>query len=104
MINALGLSNIRLMGGLCASILCLSQTDIKVLIAYSSVGHMRLSLGALMLLNDAGVLASFLITFAHGLSSAGMFSCANLVYLKASTRNLMLLKGLLLTSPSLCLA
>lgn len=38
---------IRLVGGLIVSFICMRQTDIKALIAYSSVGHIRLVLGGI---------------------------------------------------------
>lgn len=42
---------IRMYGGVIVSLICLRQTDIKSLIAYSSVAHMGLVLGGIITLN-----------------------------------------------------
>ncbi|MBO1764433.1 hypothetical protein JQN64_24700 [Escherichia coli] len=41
------INRIRLVGGLIVGLICLRQTDIKALIAYSSVSHMGLIIGGI---------------------------------------------------------
>lgn len=41
-------------GGLIASLICVRQTDVKSLIAYSSVAHMALVIVGLFSLSEAG--------------------------------------------------
>jgi NADH-ubiquinone oxidoreductase chain 4 len=42
---------ISLVGGFYVSLICLRQTDIKALIAYSSVAHIGIALGGILTIN-----------------------------------------------------
>ena len=42
---------LSLVGGLFVSLFCIRQTDLKSLIAYSSVAHMNMVIGGIMTLN-----------------------------------------------------
>nr|YP_007025692.1 NADH dehydrogenase subunit 4 [Neotrypaea thermophila]AEW68331.1 NADH dehydrogenase subunit 4 [Neotrypaea thermophila] len=83
------------------SIMCLRQTDMKSLIAYSSVAHMGLVLAGLMLYNTWGLSGSLTIMVGHGLCSSGLFYLANVVYSRTSTRSLLINKGLMAIMPSM---
>lgn len=86
---------ISLFGGVATSLICLRQSDIKSLVAYSSVGHMGLALTGLATLNVWGLKGSLLIMVAHGLCSSGLFCLANLTYERLISRRLFLTKGLI---------
>lgn len=86
----LGLS---LWGRLVTSVICLRQTDIKALIAYSSIGHIGLALGGLLSGRDLGVKGAIVVAVAHGLSSPAIFSLAGVVYDRTFSRSLYLCKG-----------
>ena len=90
-----------LLGGAAISILCLRQSDIKVLIAYSSVRHMRLVISCLIRLTRLGFMAGLIIIIAHGISSSGIFAGANFIYEHTHTRNLIISGGLISTFPTL---
>nr|QEJ81420.1 NADH dehydrogenase subunit 4 [Pristolycus sp. FM14] len=94
---------ISLIGGFYISLICLRQSDIKSLIAYSSVSHMGLVLSGLMTLNLWGFYGSFLMMIAHGLCSSGLFCLANISYERLSSRSLFLNKGLINLMPSMSL-
>nr|YP_010538754.1 NADH dehydrogenase subunit 4 [Pristolycus diversecostatus]UYE92365.1 NADH dehydrogenase subunit 4 [Pristolycus diversecostatus] len=94
---------ISLIGGFYISLVCLRQSDIKSLIAYSSVSHMGLVLSGLMTLNLWGFYGSFLMMIAHGLCSSGLFCLANISYERLSSRSLFLNKGLINLMPSMSL-
>nr|YP_010625955.1 NADH dehydrogenase subunit 4 [Sininocellia chikun]WBK02701.1 NADH dehydrogenase subunit 4 [Sininocellia chikun] len=94
---------ISLIGGIYVSMICLSQVDLKSLIAYSSVVHMGMMLIGLMTLNYWGMLGSLKLMIGHGLCSSGLFCLANMVYERSGSRSLLLNKGLLNLMPSLCL-
>nr|YP_009092235.1 NADH dehydrogenase subunit 4 [Scutopus ventrolineatus]AHI45698.1 NADH dehydrogenase subunit 4 [Scutopus ventrolineatus] len=98
-----GMSNILFilggLGGSVTSLICLRQTDMKCLIAYSSVGHMGLMLSAAMSKTFSGVGACLGIMIAHGLCSSGLFSLSNYAYSSTSTRSLYLYKGALSVFP-----
>lgn len=82
-----------------SSVLCCIQSDFKRLIAYSSVSHI-IAIPILVLasspLSSQAIL--LLITF-HGLSSPVLFSIVGTLYSLYSTRQLAVIRGLLLLSP-----
>nr|YP_010626020.1 NADH dehydrogenase subunit 4 [Inocellia elegans]WBK02779.1 NADH dehydrogenase subunit 4 [Inocellia elegans] len=94
---------ISLIGGIYISMICLTQVDLKSLIAYSSVVHMGMMLIGLMTLNYWGMLGGLKLMVGHGLCSSGLFCLANMVYERSGSRSLLLNKGLLNLMPSLCL-
>nr|UAV86100.1 NADH dehydrogenase subunit 4 [Philus pallescens] len=94
---------ISLVGGFIVSLICIRQSDMKSLIAYSSVAHMGLVLGGIMTLNVWGFWGSLVLMVAHGLCSSGLFCLANISYERVGSRSLYLNKGLLNIMPSLSL-
>nr|APX39844.1 NADH dehydrogenase subunit 4 [Leptomona erythrocephala] len=94
---------ISLLGGFLVSLICIRQSDMKSLIAYSSVSHMGLALGGIMTLNYWGFYGSLVMMVAHGLCSSGLFCLANILYERVHSRSLYLNKGLLNIIPSLSL-
>lgn len=94
---------IRLIGGFYVSLICLRQTDIKSLIAYSSVAHIGLVLGGIITLNYWGICGALVIIVAHGLCSSGLFCLANITYERLITRSLFLNKGIINLIPSISL-
>nr|YP_010283890.1 NADH dehydrogenase subunit 4 [Chlorophorus annularis]ULA45458.1 NADH dehydrogenase subunit 4 [Chlorophorus annularis] len=95
--------SISLVGGFFVSLICLRQSDLKSLIAYSSVAHMGLVLGGIMTLNFWGLSGSLVMMLAHGLCSSGLFCLANIVYERLGSRSIYLNKGLLNIIPSFSL-
>nr|YP_009992953.1 NADH dehydrogenase subunit 4 [Zeugodacus cilifer]QNO34163.1 NADH dehydrogenase subunit 4 [Zeugodacus cilifer]WCB98354.1 NADH dehydrogenase subunit 4 [Zeugodacus cilifer] len=95
--------SISLVGGVLISLVCLRQTDLKALIAYSSVAHMGIVLGGLMTLTYWGLCGSYTLMIAHGLCSSGLFCLANIVYERLGSRSLLINKGLLNFMPSMTL-
>nr|AML26420.1 NADH dehydrogenase subunit 4 [Staphylinidae sp. BMNH 1274641] len=94
---------ISLIGGIIVSLICLRQSDIKSLIAYSSVAHMGMVLGGLLTLNLWGFYGSLSMMLAHGLCSSGLFCLANISYERLSSRSLYLNKGMMNLMPSMSL-
>nr|YP_004021124.1 NADH dehydrogenase subunit 4 [Micadina phluctainoides]BAJ24525.1 NADH dehydrogenase subunit 4 [Micadina phluctainoides] len=95
--------SVSLVGGLFISLVCLRQSDIKSLIAYSSVIHMGLVLGGLLSFNYWGVYGSLILMIAHGLCSSGLFCLSNIVYERLGSRSLFIIKGLINLMPSMSL-
>uniref|UniRef100_A0AAU7YU01 NADH-ubiquinone oxidoreductase chain 4 n=1 Tax=Conchapelopia togamaculosa TaxID=3154050 RepID=A0AAU7YU01_9DIPT len=95
--------SISLVGGVLVSLVCLRQTDLKALIAYSSVAHMGIVLGGLMTLSYWGLNGSFTLMIAHGLCSSGLFCLANITYERLGSRSLLINKGLMNFMPSMTL-
>nr|AML26101.1 NADH dehydrogenase subunit 4 [Staphylinidae sp. BMNH 1274257] len=94
---------ISLMGGIYISLMCLRQSDMKCLIAYSSVAHMGLVLAGIMTYNSWGLCGSLIMMIAHGLCSSGLFCLANICYERMNSRSLYLNKGMINLMPSLTL-
>nr|APX39360.1 NADH dehydrogenase subunit 4 [Psylliodes thlaspis] len=94
---------ISMLGGFIISLVCMRQSDMKSLIAYSSVSHMGLALAGLMTLNYWGLWGALVMMLAHGLCSSGLFCLANLMYERTLSRSLYLNKGLLNLLPSFSL-
>lgn len=89
------LISLSLVGGVLISLNCLRQSDIKLLIAYSSVGHMGIILGGLLTFNYWGICRALLIILRHGLCSSGLFFLANSSYERVTSRSLLLAKGII---------
>nr|UPX88403.1 NADH dehydrogenase subunit 4 [Melanagromyza aenea] len=108
-IQLIGLKNnfifvsISLVGGLLVSLVCLRQTDLKSLIAYSSVAHMGIILSGIMSMTYLGFCGSYTLMIAHGLCSSGLFCLANISYERLGSRSLLINKGLLNYMPSMSL-
>nr|UZN43720.1 NADH dehydrogenase subunit 4 [Ixodes ovatus]UZN43733.1 NADH dehydrogenase subunit 4 [Ixodes ovatus] len=94
---------ISVLGGVLVGVMCMFQTDIKSLIAYSSVCHMGVILGGMMNWNFWGSYGGLLLMLGHGLCSSGLFCLGNMLYERFFTRSLMLLKGLGKIFPNLSL-
>nr|YP_010883354.1 NADH dehydrogenase subunit 4 [Rhingia formosana]WIF29680.1 NADH dehydrogenase subunit 4 [Rhingia formosana] len=95
--------SISLVGGVLVSLICMRQTDLKSLIAYSSVAHMGIVLSGLMTMTYWGICGSYTLMIAHGLCSSGLFSLANITYERLGSRSLLINKGLLNFMPSMTL-
>ena len=84
-----------LLGGVLVRLICLRQIDLKSLVAYSSVAHISLVIGGLILLTSWGWGFSYSLIIAHGLCSSGLFYLVNIFYERLGSRRLMINKGML---------
>ena len=71
-----------------------SQTDLKKLVAYSSISNMGIVLLGLCSLNLIGLSGAVFQMLAHGLISAGLFMTVGIIYLRTKTRDVAELGGL----------
>nr|YP_010320634.1 NADH dehydrogenase subunit 4 [Illeis bistigmosa]UJP68265.1 NADH dehydrogenase subunit 4 [Illeis bistigmosa] len=97
------LINLSLLGGIIISLTCLRQSDLKSLIAYSSVVHMGLLLSGLLTLNIWGITGSLIMMLAHGLCSSGLFVLVNINYERFYSRSIYINKGMLNLIPFMSL-
>jgi len=91
--------SIRLIGNLFLCIVCLRQTDLKSLIAYSSVIHMGLCLLTILFILNWSFEGGLWLSLSHGLASSGLFFLTNRTYLRFNRRRLYINKGLAFTLP-----
>nr|AAK08563.1 NADH dehydrogenase subunit 4 [Crypturellus tataupa] len=93
---------LSLWGALMTSSICLRQTDLKSLIAYSSVSHMGLVTAACMIQTDWAFSGAMILMVSHGLTSSMMFCLANTNYERTHSRTLILMRGLQPLLPLMC--
>jgi NADH-ubiquinone oxidoreductase chain 4 len=93
--------SLSLVGGLFVSLFCMRQTDLKSLIAYSSVAHMSIVIGGIITVSYWGVCRAFALIVAHGLCSSGLFCLSNISYERFGRRSLLIRKGLINLMPSM---
>ena len=77
------------------SLAAIAQTDMKRMVAYSSVGHMGYVLLAAAAATPVSLLGAVFQMVSHGLISALLFLLVGIVYRKTGTRDLEVLRGLL---------
>ncbi len=79
----------------------LAQSDIKKLVAYSSVSHLGFCMLGMFALNSEGITGSVLQMVNHGLSTGALFLLVGMVYDRYHTRELSELGGLAARLPLL---
>nr|YP_001054759.1 NADH dehydrogenase subunit 4 [Anomalurus sp. GP-2005]CAJ43821.1 NADH dehydrogenase subunit 4 [Anomalurus sp. GP-2005] len=85
---------LSLWGMVMTSAICLRQTDLKSLIAYSSVSHMALVIVAIMIHTPLSYMGAPALMIAHGLTSSMLFCLANSTYERTHSRTMILARGL----------
>ena len=68
------------------SLVAFVQTDMKKLIAYSSIAHMGFVTLGIFTFNSQGIQGAVFQMFSHGLISAALFMCIGIVYDRLHTR------------------
>jgi len=81
-------------GILYGALVALAQTDMKRLIAYSSVSHLGFCMLGIFALNAPGVEGGALQMINHGLSTGGLFAVVGMLYERYHTRQIADLGGL----------
>nr|YP_009184383.1 NADH dehydrogenase subunit 4 [Dasypus kappleri]ALO62421.1 NADH dehydrogenase subunit 4 [Dasypus kappleri] len=85
---------LSLWGMVMTSAICLRQTDLKSLIAYSSVSHMALVIMAILIQTPWSYMGATALMIAHGLTSSMLFCLANTNYERTHSRTMILARGL----------
>nr|UEK25439.1 NADH dehydrogenase subunit 4 [Spilogale angustifrons] len=85
---------LSLWGMIMTSSICLRQTDLKSLIAYSSVSHMALVIVAVLIQTPWSFAGATVLMIAHGLTSSVLFCLANSNYERVHSRTMILIRGL----------
>ncbi len=81
------------------SLVALVQSDMKKLIAYSSVAHMAFVTAGLFVFNRQGIEGGILMMLSHGLVSGALFLCVGVIYDRLHTREIAAYGGLANTMP-----
>src|SRR5262245_29177817 len=83
------------------ALVTLAQSDLKRLIAYSSVSHLGFCMLGIFVLNKLGLEGGTLRAVNHGLSTGGLFAIVGMVYERYHTRAIADLGGLATRTPRL---
>ena len=81
------------------SLVALAQTDIKKLIAYSSVAHMGLVTIGIFVVNSQGLEGAMIQMISHGVVSGALFLCVGVIYDRMHTRDINFYGGLVNRMP-----
>lgn len=68
--------------------LALGQSDLKKLIAYSSVGHMGFVTLGIFLLSEQGLKGALLQMINHGITTGALFICVGIIYERTRSREI----------------
>jgi NADH-quinone oxidoreductase subunit M len=82
-----------------ASLVAMMQTDVKKLIAYSSVAHMGFVTMGMFSGNVEGVQGAIFLMFSHGIVSAALFLGVGVLYDRLHTREIAAFGGLVNNMP-----
>ncbi len=77
----------------------LIDTDLKRIIAYSTISQIGFIFLGFSISNETGIAGSLLYILMHGLAKAGLFLCAGIVEQNTKTKNILKLGGLVRTMP-----
>jgi NADH-quinone oxidoreductase subunit M len=88
---------LAVIGIIYGSLCCLAQTDVKRLIAFSSVGHMGFVMLGIAAMNEAGIQAALFGNIAHGVITGMLFFLAGSLHERYHTREIALIGGGMLT-------
>jgi len=91
--------SIAIIGAIITNILCLRQIDLKALIAYSSIGHIRILIIGTISNSKLGQYGRLIIILTHGLTSSCIFILTNFIYENFNTRNIIIINRLLILIP-----
>jgi NADH-quinone oxidoreductase subunit M len=86
------------------SLVAFAQTDMKKLIAYSSVAHMGVVVIGIFTFNPQGIDGAIFQMLSHGVVSAALFLCVGVVYDRVHTRDIARYGGLADRMPKYALA
>lgn len=82
----------------------MGQTDLKYVIAYSSVSHMGVVMLGIATLNAVGLNGAVFQMFSHGIMTGLFFALVGLVYEKAHTRDMPAMGGFASRMPGIAVA
>ncbi len=82
-----------------ASLVAFRQTDIKKLVAYSSVAHMGFVTLGIFSFNETGIQGAIFQMISHGVISGALFFCVGVIYDRMHTREIAFYGGLVHRMP-----
>ena len=90
---------LSIVGVIYTSLTAIRQTDLKRIIAYTSVAHMNLVVMGLFCFNTVGLEGAIIQSISHGFVSSALFLVIGVVYDRHHTRMVKYYSGLVHTMP-----
>lgn len=90
---------LAVVGVIYAAIIAVKQSDMKRLIAYSSISHVGLIAAGFFVWNLAGLQGGLLQLFNHGINVVGLFFACDLIEKRLGTRSLSAMGGIAKSAP-----
>ncbi|WP_165250823.1 complex I subunit 4 family protein [Paludisphaera soli] len=88
------LATMAVVGIIYGALAALAQTDMKRLVAYSSVSHMGFIVLGMLAMNDTGMNGSIIQMVNHGLTTGALFACVGVLYDRYHTREMNAIGGI----------
>jgi NADH-quinone oxidoreductase subunit M len=95
---------LSIIGIVYASLMALVQTDLKRLVAYSSIAHMGLMCAAAFAKTNVGMHGLMVQMFNHGINITGMWLIVQMIEQRWGTRDMTKLGGMAITAPVMAIA
>jgi NADH-quinone oxidoreductase subunit M len=88
------IATLAVIGVIYGALAALAQTDVKRLVAYSSVSHMGFVVLGLFALDPTGLEGAVMQMVNHGLATGALFACVGMIYDRYHTRDITKIGGL----------
>ena len=98
------ISLLAVIGIIYGALVSMVQTDMKKLVAYSSVSHLGFVVLGIFALNDQGIQGSVIQMVNHGLSTGALFLIVGMIYERRHTREISEFGGLAKVMPLMSIA
>ncbi len=95
---------LSIIGIVYASLLAMVQTDLKRLVAYSSIAHMGLMSAAAFAYTQVGMHGLMVQMFNHGINITGMWLIVSMIENRYGTRDMRALGGMATAAPQMAIA
>ncbi len=86
------------------SLTALAQTDIKKVVAFSSIGHMGYIVAGVFALNEQAMSGAIFQMIAHGITTGGLFVAVNCLYMRRHTKDIAAYGGVAKVMPVFAVA
>lgn len=94
---------LSLIGVIYASVIAFRQTDLKKLIAFSSMAHISLMVAAMFVLNYYALQGLLIQALSHGVTIVALFYLVSLIEERTGTLDLSLMGGIKLKAPNMAI-
>jgi len=94
---------LSLIGVIYASVIAFRQTDLKKLIAFSSMAHISLMVAAMFVLNYYALQGLLIQALSHGITIVALFYLVSLIEERTGTLELSLMGGIKLKAPNMAI-